>query len=442
MELNAKYYFRGVTFNDMYYFLTITTFFLLLICPIDRIFAFQKALQYTDHRYEKTIHTVQIFPTGNNVQSSIAPAVKKIGEPGSLTLAFDDLREDADYYYVKFIHCNADWSPSGFRSNIYLENFNEYEIEDFEFSSETRVNYVHYQFTFPTFKKSGNYLAVVYRDRDPNDLILTKRFMIYDGRSVVGMRVARSNVVTNRDTHQRVEVTMNYANLNSLDPRKDFKVVIRQNQRWDNMKYSLNPTFIDDNSKVIQYRDMGASNDFWGTNEFRFFDLRTVNFKGRNVATIEQSKKEIVANLGMDKKRNNGYLQNLDLNGKYFIEDREANGNTTITAEYVMTQFHLNHPKTNQDIYILGDFNDWQLTPFNRLNFNKKTNQYEITYPLKQGWYDYFYWIDDPTEPYALENSFFETENFYEVFVYFRGIGSRGDELVGYTNVNFNNRRN
>ena len=443
LEFDAKYYFRHVSLNDMHHFLTASLVFLLLMCPLCDTLAFQKELRYSDHCYESAIRTVQVFPLGNNIQSTIAPAVKRMDDARRLILMFDDLREDADYYHVKFIHCNADWTPSDLRSNNYVEGFNEFEIEDFRFSAETKTNYVHYQFTLPSFKISGNYLAVVYRDRNPDDLILTKRFMVYDGRAVVGLRVDRSNVVANRNSHQRVEVTMNYANLNSVDPGRDFKVVVRQNQRWDNMKYNLKPTFVDDNSKIIRYQNMGDVNDFWAANEFRFFDMRTVNFKGRNIASIEQDKKRIMVNLGTDRMRTSGYLQNLDLNGKYFIEDREANnGNTSITAEYANVLFQLEYPKSKQDIYVLGDFNNWELNPSSRMTYNKKTERYEISYLLKQGWYDYLYWVDDPITPYALENSFFDTENFYEVFVYFKGIGSRGDELVGYSKVNFNNRRN
>jgi len=66
---------------------------------------------------------------------------------------------------------------------------------------------------------------------------------------------------------------------------------------------------------------------------------------------------------------------------------------------------------------------------------------YTITLTLKQGWYDYTYWVDDPLDPFQMDRTFFNTENLYEVFVYFRPMGGRGDELVSYFKFNYNKLR-
>ncbi|MCR9084057.1 MAG: DUF5103 domain-containing protein, partial [Cyclobacteriaceae bacterium] len=62
---------------------------------------------------------------------------------------------------------------------------------------------------------------------------------------------------------------------------------------------------------------------------------------------------------------------------------------------------------------------------------------------LKQGWYDYQYAYlrDQQFDSEEFEGSFFETENEYEVFVYFRALGSRYDQLVGYVYLHPNRRR-
>jgi aspartyl-tRNA synthetase len=39
-----------------------------------------------------------------------------------------------------------------------------------------------------------------------------------------------------------------------------------------------------------------------------------------------------------------------------------------------------------------------------------------------------------------LEGSFWETDNDYQIFVYFRDIAGRFDRLVGYTQINSRNR--
>tara|TARA_A100000171_G_C2134617_1_gene149267 strand:- start:1955 stop:3274 length:1320 start_codon:yes stop_codon:yes gene_type:complete len=403
-------------------------------------FQAKKELRFEDETYESTIKTVRMYPEGSSIQSSLAPAIAELDQTTKLLLEFDDLRDDADYYFVQFIHCNSDWTPSDLRPNMYLNNFNEFEVEDFEFSSESKINYVHYKYRLPQFQSTGNYIAVVYRDRNKEDIILSKRFRVYQNEVGVGGNISRSSSVGDRLTHQRIEVTINYGNLNSIDPREDFKVIVRQNQRPD-MQLKLNPTFIDENSKVIRYQNLGSENDFPGGNEFRYFDLSTVNFKGRNVIDAGFENNKPFAQLGIDEMRKDGYFQNLDLNGQYYIRDLEGGGTFAITSEYIATTFSLKTEKRLTDIYLLGAFNNWKRDRQSKLKWNTQKEVYETEYLLKQGWYDYSYWSADPTAPNEFEQSFFETENLYEVYVYFKPIGGRGDILVGYSRIDYNGRR-
>lgn len=62
---------------------------------------------------------------------------------------------------------------------------------------------------------------------------------------------------------------------------------------------------------------------------------------------------------------------------------------------------------------------------------------------LKQGWYDYQYGLKGAAgwNMAAFEDNHFQTENEYEIFFYYRAMGSRYDELIGYTVINPNKRR-
>ena len=411
----------------------------------------QKMLRYRNSVYEPTIKTVQLYPKGNTVQTMLDPAVREMGETQPLILEFDDLKNNADYYFVYFVHCNANWKPSDLRPGMYLNVYNEFEIENFEFSSESKINYVHYTFQFPSFKQTGNYLAIVYRDRKKEDIILSRRFSIYRNVVSVGGTVGISLEVSKRLKNQRVEVTLNYNGLRSMNPSKDFTVVVRQNQRPDQTKTALEYTFIDENAKTIRYQNPGLENDFPGGNEFRAFDISTVNFTGHNVAKIGFEDNRAVAELLPDKPRRSAFFQMLDINGNYYTRDLENNTapanpsfsvgqSGKLTAEYVRVRFSLQYPKSNRDIYILGAFNQWQKDENARLKFDAVTGMYHTTQLLKQGWYNYTY-IVDSRNPQLIEGSFFETENLYEIFVYFRPMGARGDKLVGYRKIDYNSGR-
>ncbi len=398
----------------------------------------QKDLQFINATYESSIQTVQINRLGSAVEDALAPPVTQVNRRG-LVLSFDDLREDADYYYVYFIHCNADWSPSRIRPNMYLNAYNEFEIASFEFSAEAKQMYVNYSIELPAFKASGNYLAVVYRDKDKEDIVLSRRFYVFEEKVKAGLKITRSTNPGNQRTHQRFEVTLNYAELNAVDPKTQFKVNVRQNQRDDYTAFELPTTFIDQNSKLIRYQNFGEQNEFPGTNEFRNFDLGTVTFNGRNIQDVKVQRNEVFAELRTDQPLADTYLQQLDINGQFYIRDLEGRAGSN-TAEYIRTNLKLEYPETNEKVFVIGAFNNWRTSKDFEMIFNRSSELYEIELLVKQGWYNYTY-VTSGVNTQEIDGTFFDTENFYEAFVYFRTMGGRGDQLVGYVTNAFNTRR-
>jgi len=59
---------------------------------------------------------------------------------------------------------------------------------------------------------------------------------------------------------------------------------------------------------------------------------------------------------------------------------------------------------------------------------------------LKQGFYNYEYWGDSPDDPNQIEGDHFQTENMYEVLVYYRPFQPMADLLVGYFVIPVNAR--
>ena len=101
-------------------------------------------------------------------------------------LEFDDLSRDQPTFLYKVIHCNADWTLSDLTEQEYLEGYPENEIPGGDPSFNTYYTYLHYTLQIPNENTrllvSGNYLLVVYRDRNPDDVVFTKRFMVTEGR--------------------------------------------------------------------------------------------------------------------------------------------------------------------------------------------------------------------------------------------------------------------
>src|SRR5688500_3437952 len=129
----------------------------------------QKTLRLIDTGYEPEIKTIQLHP--QNAPSE--PAVTSLGK-WDLLLEFDDLRNARDTYYARIIHCNHDWTKSDLQDLDFMTVYNEFPITNNEFSVDTHLSYVHYWLPLPPVKLPGNYVIMVYRGTDKEDIILTK----------------------------------------------------------------------------------------------------------------------------------------------------------------------------------------------------------------------------------------------------------------------------
>lgn len=252
----------------------------------------QKRLIFDNIEYEKSIKTVLLYPASNKLQDVVQPSVVPLSQINPLVLEFDDLKSDIESYHVKIIHCDANWKKSSINEIEYLYDFNEYPINEYELSFNTRVPFVHYTFVAPKVKISGNYLLKVYRAKNENDLILTRRFMVYDNLATIAHEVRISSGVRERRLNQQIVFSVNYGNLEIINPLDDIKVLIRQNQRWDNAIFNLRPTMVREDQRRVEYEHFTQENEFRGGNEFRFFDIRTINFAGQNVGNMDIKEKE------------------------------------------------------------------------------------------------------------------------------------------------------
>lgn len=399
-----------------------------------------KVIQLIDHAYEPQIKTIVIRPAIDDPGTYLEPAVTRLGE-WNLLLEFDDLRDQRDTYSARIIHCNYDWTRSGLMDLDFLTDFNEFPINNFEFSVDTHVPYVHYWLNLPAVKLPGNYVVLVYRGNDKNDVILSKRFMVFDTRVTFENErnlIGAGNIAS---LNQQINFTINYKNLDVINPMQNVKVSIRQNRRWDNIASDIRPSFVREIEKELEYRFFEADKMFKGGNEFRFFDLRSLNNPGRNVARVDKSTKPYNVFIEPDKSRaDEVYSQYPDLNGG-FIPDNLDFGGISFT-NYANIHFTLAASKPYPgNVFVTGAFNYWNLNDVNRMQYDSAAREYVADVLLKQGWYDYQYVIQSPTLPrYYLEGSHFETENFYEILVYYRPFQPNADLLIGYLRLERNPR--
>lgn len=413
-------------------------------------------LQNIDRIYDPQVQTALLFPlVGGNPNSPSAsdpsltlnPPVVALDEQVPLQLEFDDLTANYRSFRVRLIHCNADWQRSVLNDIEFTYEFNDNPITDYQVSINTKIPYYHYRFVVPRVKLPGNYLLVVYDERNRENVILTRRFSTYQNRLTVGAGVRFSTDPSRQFTDQQIDLTIDYKGYQVISPQDDFRVVIRQNYRDDRAIVGLRPTNVRAFDQVLEYRVVDLSNTMPGGNEFRFFDIRTVLSRANYIDRIDRPADRNIAYVQVDQPRSRGaYIQSDDFNGQYVIDHRET-GNGATNADYVETVFTLKTADIpGADVYVNGAFNFWRLDDRNRMTFDPALSVYRAAVLLKQGVYNYDYAVlttgpQPRVDETYIEGSYSSAENDYEVFVYHRPPAARADQLVAYRRVGVNKRR-
>ncbi len=415
-------------------------------------FAQAQDLPNIDATYDPQIMTVLLFPQlsqqADDPTQTLNPPVLNSEAGTGLTLEFDDLTANYRNFRARVIHCNADWSRSVLNDIEFTYEYNDNPITDYQISSNTKIKYYHYRFPVPRLKLPGNYVLVVFDERDRRKILLTRRFSIYAGLVAVGASPRFSTDPQRQFTAQQVDLTISYKNYPVISPQDDFHVVIRQNYRDDMVIAGLKPTNVRAFDNVLEYRLLDLGSTFPGGNEFRFFDTRSTISRGNYVERVIRKADRNVAYIQTDLPRaRSPYFQIDDFNGQYIIDQRDfGTGNGATLADYVETVFTLKtEPLSSGELYVNGGFNDWLRNERNHMTYDATTGQYQASILLKQGVYNYNYALltTPPAgrDEVAFEGSYSATENTYEVFVYNRPPGSRADQLVGYTRVSYNQRK-
>jgi len=398
----------------------------------------QKSLKMEDEVYEPQIRTVLCYSMSPG--PGVPAAITKL-DVQNIILEFDDLQEDRNNYYARLIHCNYDWTKSTLHDLDIMRDYNEFPINDYTYSMNTAIPYVHYRFAVPAVKLPGNYLLVVYRNGDKTDLILSRRILIYQGMMTLVQEDNMNGLGTLKSTNQALNFMVSYSRMEVLNPSTSVHLTIRQNLRWDNARTNVQPSFIREDIKQMEYRFFDMNQSFSAGNEFRFVDFRSLNSPGINTDHIDRTQRPPELYVTPDAPRAGlAYTQMPDKNGSYVIENFDNRQDPWISCNYVNVNFALRSPQLNEDVFVIGSFNGWQQNEENRMQWNN--GFYSSKLFLKQGFYDYQYWVRPSSERNGnyIEGNHFQTENLYEVLVYYRPFQPNADMLVGYFLIPVNPR--
>lgn len=397
----------------------------------------QPAFELSNKVYDPYIKTVQLYPLGLNSKAQLlSPAIPLRGTQ-KLVLEFDELFNDAFTYQVKYIRCDANWEMSSLSDLEFLNIYNEFTIDEYEYSFNTKTAYVHYKSILPKPTLSGNYVLVVYADGDPEDILLSHRFIVYENKVVFTDQYGFTGSNQASRFNQQLQFEIDYKGISMQSPRDQVSVSILQNQRWDNAHTNLKPTFVREGDYKLEYRYFTEETMFTGSNEFRFFDMRSIKYFGENVKTVHYEDDKIFTWIEDDKPKSKfAYSMALmDLNGKYVIDNVEG-FNPIIENDYTKVEFTLVTPKIDGQIYIAGALTNWERNKETLLIYNESAEAYKASIILKQGWYNYQYLVESKTlPPNYFGGDWSATNNQYQVIVYFRPYDLATDLIIGYLDL-------
>ena len=394
-----------------------------------------------DLDYKESVRTVLLYADGNQNKDPLIPLDQA---QNRLTLSFDLLGTEGDVLNYTFIHCTNDWFPTEIQRYNYATGYEYGRIDDYDFSRNTLVDYVHYRLQFPEVEMmpvaSGNYLLIVYGD-DLSDLYFTRRFMVLDEKAAITATVPRyCDDLSLSDSHQQLNITINTPSIMGGNVQDYSNLAIRQNGRWDNAAMGLKPSFIYPDYISYEHDPLTV---FEASNQYRRLNFSNFYFQSENIARIYQTDDYYVVDYAICEPRaKKPYVTYDDIHGEKYIYIANEGRETDTEADYAWVNIFLRwpYPMENEDLYVMGAVNNWKFDDRNLMQYNYELHGYLCQMLLKQGYYNFlFVTADRDTNQVTTEHTegnLWDTNNLYKIYFYYFNPNKGYDELIGYTTVN------
>ena len=387
------------------------------------------------HAYSEQIRTLRVSREFLVLQDG---TIDGSDEENVMEISFDEMSHDVHQYTYTVHQMTADWSQeTGLTSNEYLSGFTTQDITDFEHSLNTSREYTHYRFWFPNsdmiITKSGNYLLSVYEDGNPDKRVADVRICVAEPLSAIQANVRANTDIEFNGRYQQVDLDISTTVLNLKDPN-EIKVLVRQNNRTDNEVWLTRPTYVENGRlRYMNNRDL----IFEGGNEYHHWDAFSVYYAGFGIDRMFFEAGDYHALLYVNEVHTGTYIHQYDSDGRFIVNAERTNDPDT-EAEYVWVHWTLpvDQPWLDGAVYVGGEVFGNEKGLRNRMEYDNNAHCYWLTALVKQGGFDYQFWFSgkgtqNKTTTQRVDGSFWQTENEYTVYVYWRPFGARYDRLVG-----------
>jgi hypothetical protein len=405
------------------------TFFLTILLIINSVI-----LSQSINGFE--VKSLNVYTTDNETSLPVITIDNK------LVIEFDVQGEFVPNMNVVFRFCDYGWTPT---KNIFLLNpqYSTVYFLDFEQLPIMVVDDAryHHKGTYPderdqvNFPFSGKWRFYLTDTQDSSIVYATGKFFVINNEVALDVKLKRDELEDKSywpvELAKSINITTNIYIPNEFYPSFVDKVEIIENQRI------YNPIVVDRiTNTLFRFYKWDANRSFSFTsrdisagNEFRQVDTRDHNL---------YSTKDVKAQLdGLEYSRFFLNPFNKDLNGGKIYSDFKDE-----FSIYLNVTFSIRPPdEIYNDIFLVGAFNDWNLSLDYKLN--KSNGIYSITIPLKRGIYDYQFVVADVINNeivnpdwLVLEGNTWLNSKEYDVFLYYNEQDKGGYErIIGYKRI-------
>ncbi len=382
------------------------------------------------------IKTLKVFTSKdlNSIPVLSAPQEK-------LIIDFDVQSDYPPNINIIFKFCDRNWNPT---DNIFLLNQGKntaYTLDYFSLPTTVEDAKYHYTNTFPDkdgyveFPFSGKWKFFIVDSQNPNLVFSEGRFFVV--RAGVQLEVKAKRETLEDKTYYPPQLG---------------------HTNWIIAETVLNenffPFFVDE-LEIIQNHLLDNPVDVFqnSTNQNRVFEWDggyILKFIAKDVRPGAEYRQTNLMDININNSKNvKAHFDGIEYSRFLLNTLRDNNGSFTlkspkdINSTYMNVKFEIKLPsEVYGDVYLVGAFNDWQLSDKYKMQFNG--DYFELTVELKRGIYDYQYVVvngdfKDITNQdwYILEGNDWKTTNEYNIFLWYRDQEYGGyDRIIGYSKIN------
>ncbi len=346
--------------------------------------------------------------------------------------------------YAKFVHHTVDWRPT---ENLFYQDISALRFSNIQWESSTYINsYFSYRgkMQFPDiqikFKHSGNWKVMFYEYGNDKVEFASAKFFVVNPIASADISIwnnmyrSQFNVSSTALQIETVVTTRQ-----SLIDNNVHTCVLYKNNRWEEPLVITDRTDVNKFEYLYRYsfnrmvrgfisaRKIFRIEGVPSENEYRVLDLSNLAYFPRTTEPIR---------LPFSDWRRNGTFAEYDDEGAMV-----ANHISSVNDDYVLVEFLLDPDGviSNDDVFLLGSFNNWTPTAAWQMYFDEYEWFYKLRQWVRRGRHNYLYatgtlnidlnravrYSTDEYEGNTTLNS-----HFYIAFIYYHDVSLGGFDSI------------